>query len=203
MPARRCAALRRATLGCAGVHCVQRWHRRVADAGQPRDTHLQRPRWTRRPDDRCRRPSSARSTSARLSPWRVISTPVKSATGGVRVRVMPGPQHDYFPPEAIEVLQRTRFTVTSQSDRMGYRLTGATIPRVEDREMISDATFAGALQVPPSGDPILLMADRQTSGGYPQIATVITADLPHGRPARARRLDRIRDLHAPRRQCRR
>ena len=113
-----------------------------------------------------------------LSPWRVISTPVKSATGGVRVRIMPGPQLDYFPPDAIEVLQRTRFTVTSQSDRMGYRLTGATIPRVEDREMISDATFAGALQVPPSGDPILLMSDRQTSGGYPQIATVITADLP-------------------------
>ena len=112
-----------------------------------------------------------------VSPWRVISTPRKSATGGVRVRVMPGPQLDYFPPEAIELLQRTRFTVTSQSDRMGYRLTGATIPRVEDREMISDATFAGALQVPPSGDPILLMSDRQTSGGYPQIATVITADL--------------------------
>jgi KipI family sensor histidine kinase inhibitor len=113
-----------------------------------------------------------------LSPWRVISTPVKSATGGVRVRVMPGPQLDYFSPEAIEVLQRARFTVTSQSDRMGYRLRGATIPRVDDREMISDATFAGALQVPPSGDPILLMSDRQTSGGYPQIATVITADLP-------------------------
>ena len=113
-----------------------------------------------------------------LNPWRVISTPVKSATGGGRVRVMPGPQLDCFPPEAIEVLQRTRFTVTPQSDRMGYRLTGATIPLVEGREMISDATFAGALQVPPSGDPILLMSDRQTSGGYPQIATVITADLP-------------------------
>jgi antagonist of KipI len=61
---------------------------------------------------------------------------------------------------------------------MGYRLVGGTIPRVEGREMISDVTFAGALQVPPSGDPILLMSDRQTSGGYPQIATVITADLP-------------------------
>ena len=61
---------------------------------------------------------------------------------------------------------------------MGYRLSGAAIPRVNGREMISDATFIGALQVPPSGDPILLMADRQTTGGYPQIATVITADLP-------------------------
>jgi antagonist of KipI len=112
------------------------------------------------------------------SPWRVISRPTRTVSGGARVRIMPGPQLDHFPPEALDVLQRTRFTVTSQSDRMGYRLTGATIPRVEDREMISDATFTGALQVPPSGDPILLMSDRQTSGGYPQIATVISADLP-------------------------
>jgi antagonist of KipI len=113
-----------------------------------------------------------------VSPWRVISTPARSVSGGARVRVIPGPQLDFFPPEALDVLQHTRFTVTSQSDRMGYRLTGATIPRLEGREMISDATFSGALQVPPSGDPILLMSDRQTSGGYPQIATVITADLP-------------------------
>jgi KipI family sensor histidine kinase inhibitor len=112
------------------------------------------------------------------SPWRIISTPTRSVIGGARVRVMPGPQLDFFPPDALDVLQRARFTVTSQSDRMGYRLTGATIPRVEGREMISDATFTGALQVPPSGDPILLMSDRQTSGGYPQLATVITADLP-------------------------
>ena len=49
---------------------------------------------------------------------------------------------------------------------------------IDGREMISDAAFTGALQVPPSGDPILLMSDRQTTGGYPQLATVITADLP-------------------------
>jgi len=113
-----------------------------------------------------------------ISPWRVMSTPARSVSGGAKVRVIPGPQQDYFPPAALDALQGTRFTVTSQSDRMGYRLTGATIPHLDGREMISDATFAGALQVPPSGDPILLMSDRQTSGGYPQIATVITADLP-------------------------
>jgi antagonist of KipI len=113
-----------------------------------------------------------------VSPWRVISAPARSVSGGARVRIIPGPQLDFFRPEALDVLQHTRFTVTSQSDRMGYRLTGATIPRLDGREMISDATFSGALQVPPSGDPILLMSDRQTSGGYPQIATVITADLP-------------------------
>lgn len=99
-------------------------------------------------------------------------------SGGARVRVLRGPQDEFFPDDAFDRLQRQRFTVTTQSDRMGYRLHGARIPRVDGREMISDATFAGALQVPASGQPILLMADRQTTGGYPQIATVITADLP-------------------------
>jgi antagonist of KipI len=61
---------------------------------------------------------------------------------------------------------------------MGYRLAGERLPRLEGREMISDAAFTGGIQVPSSGEPILLMADRQTTGGYPQIATVITADLP-------------------------
>jgi KipI family sensor histidine kinase inhibitor len=98
--------------------------------------------------------------------------------GGARVRIMRGPQDDFFPETAFDVLQRSRFRVTPQSDRMGYRLDGARIPRLLDREMISDATFTGAIQVPASGEPILLMADRQTTGGYPQIATVITADLP-------------------------
>ena len=98
--------------------------------------------------------------------------------GGARLRVVPGPHQEFFPDEAFDHLQRTRFIVTPRSDRMGYRLDGAPIPRLEGREMISDAAFAGGIQVPSSGDPILLMADRQTTGGYPQIATVITADLP-------------------------
>jgi antagonist of KipI len=99
-------------------------------------------------------------------------------TGGARLRVLPGPHQDFFPDRAFDQLQRSRFIVTPRSDRMGYRLDGAPIPRLEGREMISDAAFAGGIQVPSSGDPILLMADRQTTGGYPQIATVITADLP-------------------------
>ncbi len=102
-----------------------------------------------------------------------------TAMGGARLRVLLGPQDEFFAPAAVETLQRTRFTITSQSDRMGYRLAGrARIERASQQEMISDATFIGAIQVPPSGDPILLMADHQTTGGYPQIATVITADLP-------------------------
>ncbi len=60
---------------------------------------------------------------------------------------------------------------------MGYRLKGASHLHASEADMISDAAFTGAIQVPPSGDPILLMADRPTTGGYPQIATVISADL--------------------------
>jgi KipI family sensor histidine kinase inhibitor len=112
------------------------------------------------------------------STWRVVHVPSPRVSGGARLRVIPGPQLDHFPSQALDILQRTHFIVTPQSDRMGYRLSGGRIPRIEDREMISDAAFTGALQVPPSGDPILLMSDRQTTGGYPQIATVITADLP-------------------------
>ena len=97
----------------------------------------------------------------------------------VRLRAIAGPQDDFFAPAAFAILQQTQFHVSAQSNRMGYRLTGGQpIPRDTDREMISDATFPGGLQIPPSGEPILLMADRQTTGGYPQIATVITADLP-------------------------
>ena len=116
--------------------------------------------------------------SAPRLPLKAPGRPTRPAAGGVRVRVLPGPQDDYFPAAAFEVLQRSRFSVSTQSDRMGYRLQGGRIPRAAGREMISDATFAGAIQVPASGEPILLMADRQTTGGYPQIATVITADLP-------------------------
>ena len=99
-------------------------------------------------------------------------------TGGARVRVIPGPHGEWFPSEALDRLCRTRYEVTPESNRMGYRLRGAEpLPR-DSREMISDATVEGGLQVPPSGQPILLMADRQVTGGYPIIATVITADLP-------------------------
>ena len=98
--------------------------------------------------------------------------------GGARVRVIPGPQSEHFPPDALEALERTRFIVSSQSSRMGYRLQGGQIPRLADHEMISDAAYMGAIQVPSSGEPILLMADRQTTGGYPQLAVVISADVP-------------------------
>jgi len=111
--------------------------------------------------------------------------PSRSAAlqGGARLRAMRGPQDYYFDNAAFDWLTRTRFAVSPQSDRMGYRLVSGSertrpLSGSKPGSMISDAAFTGGIQIPPSGDPILLMADRQTTGGYPQIATVITADLP-------------------------
>lgn len=106
--------------------------------------------------------------------------PTASPIGGqpVRLRVLPGPQREWFDDAAFDLMAQSTFSVHPQSDRMGLRLSTATpIPRRSSDEMISDATFAGALQVPPSGEPILLLADRPTTGGYPQMAVVISADL--------------------------
>lgn len=97
--------------------------------------------------------------------------------GHAIVRVLPGPQRERFAAQALDVLQSAPYQLTSESDRMGFRLKGPLLERTIDSEMISDATPLGVLQVPPSGQPVLLMADRQTTGGYPKIATVISADI--------------------------
>lgn len=97
--------------------------------------------------------------------------------GGAMIRVQPGPQADYFTDEALRTLESARFTISTRSDRMGYRLDGPPLAHARGADIISDATPLGVIQVPASGQPILLMADRQTTGGYPKIATVITADL--------------------------
>jgi biotin-dependent carboxylase-like uncharacterized protein len=104
--------------------------------------------------------------------------PLRMPNGGARVRVLVGPHQDMFTPAAIETLLASRYAVTPQSNRMGYRLDGPPLVHVGAADILSDATPMGSLQVPASGQPILLMADRQTTGGYPKIATVITADLP-------------------------
>lgn len=93
------------------------------------------------------------------------------------VRVVRGPQLDAFSPDAIEALVREPYTLSKDSDRMGFRLLGAPLAQTS-QGIVSDATPLGSVQVPPSRQPILLMADRQTTGGYPKIAVVISADLP-------------------------
>jgi antagonist of KipI len=98
--------------------------------------------------------------------------------GGARLRVLKGPHADMFTPGAYDALFGGRYTITPQSNRMGYRLEGPRLTHRASADILSDATAIGSIQVPASGQPIVLMADRQTTGGYPKIATVISADLP-------------------------
>jgi antagonist of KipI len=97
--------------------------------------------------------------------------------GEATVRVLPGPQDDYFAGDALDALQSGPYVIAQNSDRMGFRLAGPVLAHARGADIISDATPLGVLQVPASGQPILLMADRPTAGGYPKIATVISADM--------------------------
>jgi len=90
-----------------------------------------------------------------------------------------GPHDDWFTSEAIVALARAEYIVTENADRMGYRLRGTPLRRVRAGEMVSSGVPLGAIQVPLDGQPIVLMADHQTTGGYPIIATVVSADIAH------------------------
>ncbi len=92
------------------------------------------------------------------------------------LRVMPGPQVDYFIEEALHVLTTSAYRVTSESDRMGYRLEGGALPHRGSADIISEAVTVGSIQVPSNRQPILLMADCQPTGGYTKLATMINAD---------------------------
>ncbi|MBU5668777.1 biotin-dependent carboxyltransferase family protein [Peptoniphilus sp. MSJ-1] len=95
------------------------------------------------------------------------------------LRVVLGPQDDYFTEKGINDLFRSGgYQVTKDFDRMGIRLKGTAIERKETADIISDGTNFGSIQVPANGQPIILVADRQTTGGYTKIGTVITPDLP-------------------------
>lgn len=95
-----------------------------------------------------------------------------------RLRLVLGPQDDYFTPEAIETFLSTPYEVTRAADRMGMRLTGAPLAHAKGFNIVSDGIASGSIQVPGDGQPIILLADRQTTGGYPKIATIASVDLP-------------------------
>jgi allophanate hydrolase subunit 2 len=97
--------------------------------------------------------------------------------GPVRLRVVPGPHDDWFTPAALELLERTPWTVTTESDRVGMRLAGAELPRAKNAELPSAGVVRGALQVAPAGQPTLFMSDHPLTGGYPVIAVVVDADV--------------------------
>lgn len=103
------------------------------------------------------------------------------------IRVMLGPQAGHFTAEAISAFLNGTYTVTPEQDRMGMRLAGPPLAHLTPAaaDIVSDGVTPGAIQVPANGQPIILLADCQTVGGYPKVATVISADLPrlaHCRP---------------------
>ena len=94
------------------------------------------------------------------------------------VRIMKGRQFDLFDAQSQERVFNSQFTVGAHSDRMGYRLEGTPLALSKAEELISEPVAFGSIQVPPDGNPIVLMADRQTTGGYPKIGQVASIDLP-------------------------
>ena len=117
--------------------------------------------------------------------------PVAPPVGGDLVlRVVIGPRADWFAPEALRLLARTSWEVTPDSDRVGMRLSGPRLRRARAGELPSEGMVRGALQVPPSGQPTLLLADHPVTGGYPVIAVVPDRDA--DRAAQARPGQRLR-----------
>jgi len=101
-----------------------------------------------------------------------------------------GPQDDLFTPEGIATFLGSEYRVTHNADRMGYRLDGPRIAHRQGADIVSDATGPGTVQVPGDGRPIVLMGDRQTTGGYTKIASLIRPDI--SALAQARPGDRVR-----------
>lgn len=121
----------------------------------------------------------------------VDHAPVRTPTlGPLTLEVVPGPRDDWFAPHALAALTSRPYEVTSDSDRIGMRLTGPPLERARTGELPSEGMVRGALQVPPSRMPTLLLADHPVTGGYPVIAVVVAADV--DRAAQARPGQRIR-----------
>ncbi|RSN68353.1 biotin-dependent carboxyltransferase family protein [Actinomadura sp. WAC 06369] len=115
--------------------------------------------------------------------------------GTVELRAVPGPRDDWFAPGALDALFGGAFEVTSETDRVGMRLDGPRLKHADRGELPSEGTVTGALQVPPSGRPVLFLADHPLTGGYPVIAVVAAADV--GRAAQARPGQRLRFRPVP------
>ena len=104
--------------------------------------------------------------------------PPAEETGPLYIRVILGPQTDRFTKRGLDAFLGEEYTVAMQSDRMGIRLEGAAIETINGTDIISDGTALGAIQVPGNGQPIILMADRQTTGGYAKLGVIASIDIP-------------------------
>ncbi|PWJ94495.1 biotin-dependent carboxylase-like uncharacterized protein [Mesorhizobium loti] len=99
------------------------------------------------------------------------------AACAIELRVLPAAEFDAFTPEAQAAFTGNEWSITNDANRMGYRLSGETLSLLSPLELLSHGIVPGTVQVPPSGQPIIQLADANTCGGYPKIATVIEADL--------------------------
>jgi biotin-dependent carboxylase-like uncharacterized protein len=108
----------------------------------------------------------------------------------IELKVILGPQDDYFTEKGVRTFLASTYSVSAQSDRMGYRLEGPQIEQRTSADIVSDGIPLGAIQVPGDGLPIILLGDRQTTGGYTKIAVVSSVDIP--KVAQAKPGDAIR-----------
>jgi antagonist of KipI len=110
------------------------------------------------------------------------------------IRAVRGPEYGQFTPASQRAFWHEPFALTPAADRMGYRLQGPVLTREIPTELLSSAVTFGTMQVPPGGQPIVLLADAQTTGGYPRLAQVITADftaLAQARPGQQLRFQEV------------
>jgi allophanate hydrolase subunit 2 len=124
---------------------------------------------------------------------RVDLAPVSPLPEVPRLRIVPGPRDDWFTEEAIRALTRGTYEVSPMSNRVGVRLEGPRVERAAAGELPSEGMVTGAVQVPPDGRPIIFLADHPTTGGYPVIAVVLSADVPLA--AQLRPGQRLRFVH--------
>ena len=114
--------------------------------------------------------------SWRWVPERQLSVPTDS--GITKVRVVPGPQEEMFTEEGIRTFYESAYEISSHSDRMGFRLSGPAVASKNGYDILSDGIVNGSVQISGAGEPIVMMADRQTTGGYAKIASLINVDIP-------------------------
>jgi len=117
----------------------------------------------------------AASGSARKR--RVSARALKEMQPRKVLHVTPGPQEDWFPEASRRVFYESTYRVAEETNRMGIRLQGASVAKAAEGELTSEGVSLGAVQVPEGGLPIILFVEQQTTGGYPKIANVISADF--------------------------
>ncbi|MEW9501024.1 biotin-dependent carboxyltransferase family protein [Jeotgalibacillus marinus] len=119
-----------------------------------------------------------KTRKALTAKWSISSVYLAELYNRKTIRVIKGRQYDDFSAESQQDFWNEQYKLSSQSDRMGFRLNGPNLERIVSEDLLSEAVAFGTIQVPSDGQPIILLADRQTIGGYPKMGQVASVDLP-------------------------